>query len=99
MDPVLDREEILGLRDICHQVLVAPHVQDHAIDLVMATQPDTGVGHELARQVYPLRQLAARRAGAGGVRTRARADEGPPAPFASKISTPWRRRFCGTASF
>src|SRR6202453_2709339 len=38
--PVLDREEILGLRDICHQVLVAPHVQDHAIDLVMATQPD-----------------------------------------------------------
>jgi MoxR-like ATPase len=46
--PVLDREEILGLRDICHQVLVAPHVQDHAIDLVMATQPDAGVGHELA---------------------------------------------------
>jgi MoxR-like ATPase len=46
--PVLDRGEILGLRDICHQVLVAPHVQDHAIDLVMATQPDAGVGHELA---------------------------------------------------
>ena len=23
----------------CHQVLVAPHVQDHAINLVMATQP------------------------------------------------------------
>jgi MoxR-like ATPase len=46
--PVLDRDEILGLRDICHQVLVAPHVQDHAIDLVMATQPASGVGHELA---------------------------------------------------
>jgi MoxR-like ATPase len=46
--PVLNREEILGLRDICHQVLVAPHVQDHAIDLVMATQPDAAVGHELA---------------------------------------------------
>ena len=30
----------LGLRDVCHQVLVAPHVQDHAIDLVMATQPE-----------------------------------------------------------
>jgi MoxR-like ATPase len=45
---VLNREEILGLRDICHQVLVAPHVQDHAIDLVMATQPEAGVGHELA---------------------------------------------------
>lgn len=48
--PVLNREEILGLRDICHQVLVAPHVQDHAIDLVMATQPDTNEGHELARK-------------------------------------------------
>ena len=45
---VLNREEILGLRDICHQVLVAPHVQDHAIDLVMATQPEAGVGHELS---------------------------------------------------
>jgi len=48
--PVLNREEILGLKDICHQVLVAPHVQDHAIDLVMATQPDTDEGHELARK-------------------------------------------------
>src|SRR5579884_3851475 len=47
---VLNRDEILGLRDICHQVLVAPHVQDHAIDLVMATQPDTSDGHELARK-------------------------------------------------
>jgi MoxR-like ATPase len=47
---VLNREEILDLRGICHQVLVAPHVQDHAIDLVMATQPDTGEGHDLARK-------------------------------------------------
>ena len=38
--PVLDREEILELRAVCRQVLVAPHVQDYAIDLVMATQPD-----------------------------------------------------------
>jgi MoxR-like ATPase len=50
VSPVLDREEILGLRDVCHQVLVAPHVQDHAIDLVMATQPEKDVGHELANQ-------------------------------------------------
>ena len=48
--PVLDRREILELRDICHQVLVAPHVQSHAIDLVMATQPDTEEGHEIARK-------------------------------------------------
>lgn len=48
VQPVLTREEILGLRDICHQVLVAPHVQDHAIDLVMATQPEDG--HELSKK-------------------------------------------------
>ena len=45
---VLTRDEILGLRDICHQVLVAPHVHEHAIDLVMATQPEGG--HELAQK-------------------------------------------------
>ena len=48
LNAVLDREQILGLRAICHQVLVAPHVQEHAIDLVMATQPEGGAGHELA---------------------------------------------------
>jgi len=48
--PVLNREEILGLRDVCHHVLVAPHVQDHAIDLVMATQPGTPTAHELANK-------------------------------------------------
>src|SRR5271163_580877 len=47
---VLDHQEILGLRDVCHHVLVAPHVQDYAIDLVMATQPGTPQGHELANK-------------------------------------------------
>ena len=46
MSMVLDREAILGLRDVCHHVLVAPHVQDYAIDLVMATQPGTETAHE-----------------------------------------------------
>jgi len=50
MQQVLDRNEIMGLRDICHQVLVAPHVQDHAINMVMATQPDGAQSHELARK-------------------------------------------------
>src|ERR1700676_1889655 len=36
VQPVLDREQILGLRDVCHQVLVAPHVREHAINMVMA---------------------------------------------------------------
>jgi MoxR-like ATPase len=48
--PVLTREEILGLRAVCHQVLVAPHVQDHAINLVMATQPGAAEAHELANK-------------------------------------------------
>ena len=81
VSPVLTREEILGLRAACHQVLVAPHVQDHAISLVMATQPGAAGSARAVQQVHPLRKLAARRAGAGGMRTRFRADEGPPASF------------------
>jgi MoxR-like ATPase len=50
VEQVLNRDEILGLRDVCHQVLVAPHVQDHAINLVMATQAETPQAHELARK-------------------------------------------------
>jgi MoxR-like ATPase len=50
VQPVLTREEILGLRDVCHSVLVAPHVQEHAIDLVMATQPDTPQAHDMAKR-------------------------------------------------
>ncbi len=47
---MLTREEILELRRVSRDVMVAPHVQDYAIDLVMATQPDSGEGHELARK-------------------------------------------------
>jgi len=47
---VLSHGEILELRRVCRDVLVAPHVQDFAIDLVMATQPDTTEGHDLARK-------------------------------------------------
>ena len=48
--PVLTREEILVLREVCHHVLVAPHVQDHAINLVMATQPGQPEAHELSNK-------------------------------------------------
>ena len=47
---VVNREEIMGLRDVCHQVLVAPHVQEYAIDMVMATQPGTPGAHELTNK-------------------------------------------------
>jgi MoxR-like ATPase len=50
LDAVITREEILELRSVGHQVLVAPHVQDFAIDLVMATQPTSDQAHELARK-------------------------------------------------
>jgi MoxR-like ATPase len=50
VSPVLTREEILDLRAACHQVLVAPHVQDHAINLVMATQPGAAEAHELSNK-------------------------------------------------
>ena len=48
LDQVMDREGILSLRNFCRQVLVAPHVQQYAVDLVMATQPGTPGAHELA---------------------------------------------------
>ncbi len=47
---MVNREEILGLRDVCHHVLVAPHVQEYAIDLVMATHPGTPTAHELSNK-------------------------------------------------
>src|SRR5436309_5017827 len=48
--PVLHREAIMEVRSVCRQVLVAPHVQDYAIQMVMATQPDQKEAHELARK-------------------------------------------------
>ena len=48
LDQVLTRDEIMELRKVCREVLVAPHVRDYAIDLVMATQPGTEGGPEIA---------------------------------------------------
>jgi MoxR-like ATPase len=48
--PVIGRDDILELRSICREVLVAPHVQDYAIDIVMATQPGTPHAHEIANK-------------------------------------------------
>ncbi len=50
LETVVGREEILELRRVCREVLVAPHVQDFAVDLVMATQPGSGYSHELAEK-------------------------------------------------
>jgi MoxR-like ATPase len=50
LSEIVDREAILHLRSICREVLVAPHVQEYAIDLVMATQPGTPYAHEIANK-------------------------------------------------
>ncbi len=50
LDTVLDRDAIMQLRSVCRQVLVAPHVQDYAVDLVMATQPGSSRSHAMANK-------------------------------------------------
>lgn len=50
LSEMADRDMILHLRAVCKEVLVAPHVQDFAIDLVMATQPGTEYSHDLANR-------------------------------------------------
>lgn len=47
---VLGRDEVLQIRSVCREVLVAPHVQDYAVKLVMATQPDQAEAHASARK-------------------------------------------------
>jgi MoxR-like ATPase len=46
----LDRDGILELRRLCREILVAPHVREFAVDLVMATQPDQQQAHPAARK-------------------------------------------------
>ena len=48
--PVMDRDSILEVRSVCRSVLVAPHVQEYAIHMVMATQPEQKEAHELAQK-------------------------------------------------
>ncbi|MFL6416220.1 MAG: AAA family ATPase [Bryobacteraceae bacterium] len=47
---VLDKTGIADLKAICKQVVVAPHVQELAIDLVMATQPGTPTAPEITNR-------------------------------------------------
>ena len=47
---MVDRAEILEIRSAANDVLIAPHVQDFAIRLVLATQPEGQYGHEAAKK-------------------------------------------------
>jgi MoxR-like ATPase len=48
--PVMGPDTIARVRAICREVLVAPHVQEFAVALIMATQPDHREAHEVARK-------------------------------------------------
>ena len=48
--PVLDRDDVLELRSACREIMIAPHVQEYAVQLVMATQPDQKEAHEATRK-------------------------------------------------
>jgi MoxR-like ATPase len=50
LDQVMDRAEVLEVRRVCREVLVAPHVRDFAVSLVMATQPGTAGAHALSNK-------------------------------------------------
>jgi MoxR-like ATPase len=50
LSTVVDADGILELRRVCRDMLVAKHVQDYAIDLVMATQPSGDISHDLAKK-------------------------------------------------
>jgi MoxR-like ATPase len=50
VNAVLGRQDVLDIRSVCREIFVAPHVQDYAVQLVMATQPDCGEAHESAKR-------------------------------------------------
>ena len=50
VEQVLTRDAILDIRRAANQVLVAPHVRDFAIRLVLATQPGEDHSHDVANK-------------------------------------------------
>jgi MoxR-like ATPase len=50
LSQIMDRAQIAELKAIARQVIVAPHVQEHAIDLVMATQPGAAQAAEITNR-------------------------------------------------
>ena len=51
---VMDREHIAELKAVCKHVIVAPHVQDYAIEIVMATQPGSSSAPANHKPVHSL---------------------------------------------
>ena len=47
---VMDRSEIAAIQMLSRQVIVAPHVQEYAIELIMATQPGSNHAPEVTKR-------------------------------------------------
>jgi MoxR-like ATPase len=47
---VINQEQVLDVRRAAHEVLIAPHVRDFAIRLILATQPEQEEAHVLAKK-------------------------------------------------
>jgi MoxR-like ATPase len=50
LEQILNRSQINDIKAVAKQVIVAPHVQDYAIDLVMATQAGTSHAPEITNR-------------------------------------------------
>ena len=99
VDQVLDREEILEVKSAANDVLVAPHVQDFVIRLVLATQPEEPHGHEAAKKYirYGSSPRGAQALIQGGrvralIRSRLNVS-------IDDVRARWRYRHCGIALF
>ena len=51
VDPIMDGPYILKAQRLARRIVVAPHVQDYAIRLVLATHPGTGAGDYTDRNI------------------------------------------------
>jgi len=71
--PVLGRDEVLEVRSVCRDILVAPHVQEFAIQVVMATQPEHSEAHNSRANTSGM-EVHRARSSAGRMRAGARAD-------------------------
>ena len=64
-EKVMDGETLLRLQALVREVIVAPHVQDYAIRLALATHPAGPFAADVDQPVHPLGQQPARRPDAG----------------------------------
>jgi MoxR-like ATPase len=50
LEQVMDRGQIGELRALCRHVIVAPHVQEHAVEMIMATQPGSNAASDITNR-------------------------------------------------